>query len=125
MIADTTFISHLVREKSRGQKGPAHLFLAGHRGSKLLTTVISVGELATLFESNEEARRFFASYRILRLTPEVAYESAIVDRELITSGGRLGENDNWIAGFCRYYGQPIISLDVAFDRVRGLRRISY
>ncbi len=125
MIADTTFLSHLAREKARGQRGPAHLFLAEHRGSRLLTTVITVGELATLFESNEEARRFFASYRILRLTPEIAYESATVDPELITSGGRLGENDNWIAGFCRYYGQPIISLDAAFDRVRGLRRFSY
>jgi hypothetical protein len=26
-----------------------------------------------------------------------------------------------IAGFCRYYGQPVISRDRAFDRVRGLR----
>ena len=38
---------------------------------------------------------------------------------------RLGENDNWIAGFCRYYGQPIISRDAAFDRVRALRRLDY
>jgi len=40
----------------------------------------------------------------------------------IAAGVRPGENDNWIAGFCRYYGQPIISRDAAFDRVRGLRR---
>jgi predicted nucleic acid-binding protein len=38
---------------------------------------------------------------------------------------RLGENDNWIAGFCRYYAQPIVSRDGAFDRVRGLRRLDY
>ena len=30
-------------------------------------------------------------------------------------GERLGENDNWIAGFCRYYREPIISSDSAFD----------
>jgi len=48
-----------------------------------------------------------------------------LDRELIRSGGRLGENDNWVAGFCRYYGQPVISRDVGFDRVRGLRRLAY
>jgi hypothetical protein len=31
--------------------------------------------------------------------------------------------DNWIAGFCRYYRKPVISLDAAFDRVPGLRRL--
>ncbi len=61
-----------------------------------------------------------------RLTPEIAYVAASVDRDLMEdTGQRLGENDNWIAGFCRYYGQPIISRDVAFDRVRGLRRLAY
>ena len=62
---------------------------------------------------------------MLRLTPEIAYAAAAVDRELITTGGRLGENDNWIAGFCRYYAQPVVSRDLAFDRVRGLRRLTY
>ena len=32
---------------------------------------------------------------------------------------------NWVAGFCRYYGQPVISRDRAFDRVQGLRRLTY
>ncbi len=48
-----------------------------------------------------------------------------MDRELIASGQRLGENDNWIAGFCRYYREPVISRDTAFDRVGGLRRLAY
>jgi len=30
-----------------------------------------------------------------------------------------------MVGFCRYYGQPVISRDRAFDRVRGLRRLAY
>lgn len=34
-------------------------------------------------------------------------------------------DDNWIAAFCRYYGQPLISRERAFDRVRGLRRLTY
>jgi predicted nucleic acid-binding protein len=59
------------------------------------------------------------------LTPEIALAAAAVERELITNRGRLGENDNWIAGFCRYYGQPVISRDTAFDRVRALRRLEY
>jgi predicted nucleic acid-binding protein len=44
---------------------------------------------------------------------------------LMATGSRLGENDNWIAAFCRYYGQPLVSRDQAFDRVRGLRRLIY
>jgi predicted nucleic acid-binding protein len=125
MIADTTFLSDFHAERERGRRGPAHVFLSGHRGQPLLVTVVSVGEIAVIFGSNTEARAFLGHYRILRLTPEVAYAAAAVDRELIAEGGRLGENDNWIAGFCRYYGQPILSRDAAFDRVEGLRRLSY
>jgi predicted nucleic acid-binding protein len=48
-----------------------------------------------------------------------------VDRQLIRGGGRLGENDNWIAGFAVYFGMPLASNDEAPDRVRGLRRLAY
>lgn len=125
MICDTTFLSDLHHERERGQRGPAQQFLARHRAEQLLATVISVGELAVIFRTRDEARVFLSHYRVLRLTPEIAYTAAQVDRELIGTGGRLGENDNWIAGFCRYYGQPIISRDAAFDRVRGIRRLQY
>ena len=125
MIADTTFLSHHHDEHEQREVGPARRFLIQHRREQLLVTAISAGELAVIFESSAEARAFLGAYRILRLHPEVAYAAADVDRELIATGERLGENDNWIAGFCRYYGQPIISRDRAFDRVRGLRRLSY
>ena len=88
-----------------------------------LVTVISVGEVAVIFAEQNEARRFLSRYRTLRLTPQIAYVAALMDRELMDAGGRLGENDNWIAGVCRYYGQPLVSRDRAFDRVRGLRRL--
>jgi len=71
------------------------------------------------------ARTFLANWRIVRLHPEIAYEAAAIERELLGTGGRLGENDNWIAGFARYYGEPVVSNDVAFDRVSGIRRIPY
>ncbi len=125
MIADTTFLSDFRAEREREFMGPASSFLAGHRRQRLLITVISAGEIAVVFDSFAEARIFLEPYRILRLTPEIAYAAASIDQELIAEGGRLGENDNWIAGFCRYYGQPLISRDEAFDRVRGLRRLAY
>ena len=99
--------------------------MARHRAQPFLLTVISLGELAVMFDSQAEARAFLHPYRVLRLLPEIAYTSAVVDRELIAVGERLGENDNWIAGFCRHYGQPLISRDADFDRVRSLRRLAY
>lgn len=125
MIADTTFLSDLHREREQHRRGPSLNFLAAHRRQIILTTVISAGELALIFPDLEDARRFLSHYRLLRLTPEIAYAAAQVDHELIQTGERLGENDNWIAGFCRYYGQPLISRDGAFDRVGGLRRLIY
>jgi predicted nucleic acid-binding protein len=120
MICDSTFLSDLAHNRA-----PAEAFLAAHRREDFLVTVISVGEVAMIFDTNEDARQFFSRYIILRLTPEIAFMAATVDREQIASGGRLGENDNWIAGFCRYYAEPLISRDVAFDRVHGLRRLAY
>ena len=66
-----------------------------------------------------------SSYRVLRLTPEIAYTAAAIDRELLRSGGRLRENDTWITGFARYYGCPLISRDTGFDRIVELRRLAY
>ena len=117
-------MSHLLRERNHGP-GPALRFLVGRRRETFLLTTISVGELAVLFDTHQEARHFLQRYRQLRLFPEIAYAAAEIDRELMDQGLRLGENDNWIAGFCRYYGQPLISQDTAFDRVAGLRRLAY
>lgn len=125
MICDTTFLSDLQSEQTGSGTGPASRWLAAHRTHPLLVTVISAGELAVIFDTAMEARAYLSRYRVLRLTPEIAYTAAAVDRELIETGLRLGENDNWIAGFCRYYGQPIVSRDAGFDRVRGLRRLGY
>jgi predicted nucleic acid-binding protein len=120
MICDTTFLIDLARLHPDAQR-----FLASHRRQPFLVPVISAGELAVGYDSMDETRAFLARYRILRLTPEIAYTAAEVDRELIEAGQRLGENDTWIAGFCRHYRQPLISRDTDFDRVRGLRRVAY
>jgi predicted nucleic acid-binding protein len=125
MIADTTFLSDFHHERETQRRGPASRFLAAHRSQRTLVTVVSVGEIAVIFESDVVARQFLGPYRVLRLTPEIALAAAQVDREQISEGARLGENDTWIAGFCRYCGQPLVSRDAAFDQVRGLRRLAY
>ena len=125
LICDTTFLSDLVRERENGWRGPAFTFLAARRRQPFLVTVISIGEIAVMYATPNDARLLLSHYRVLRLTPEIAYTAAAIDRELIQTGRRLGENDNWIAGFCRYYGQPAVSRDRAFDRGPGLRRLAY
>jgi len=89
------------------------------------TTVISLGEIAPSFPASAEVWSYFRLWRVYRLHPGIVDAAADVDRELMRIGERLGENDNWIAGFCRYYREPIISLDSAFDRVPRLRRLPY
>jgi len=125
MILDTNFLGFFRREREAGQNGPASAFLAARRNQQVMVTVITAGEIAVIFDSTAEARKFLSRFRILRLVPEIAYAAAEIDRELIAVGRRLSENDNWIAGFCRYYTQPLVSNDAAFDRVRGIRRLAY
>jgi predicted nucleic acid-binding protein len=125
MIADTTFLVDYHNEQSGRKTGSASKFLHAHRAQPLITTVISAGEFATGFDDLQDARIFLTRWRILNLQPEIAYAAAQVDRELMDTGGRLGENDTWIAGFARYFNQPLISNDKAFDRVRSLRRLNY
>ena len=125
MIADTTFLIHLVREKERGISGAARRFLANHRTPGVRTSIVSLSEVAPSFPTTDAAWEFFKRWPVHRLHDGIAKVAADLDRELGRTGRRLGENDNWIAAFCRNYREPIISLDAAFDRVRQLRRLSY
>lgn len=125
MIADTTFLSDLLKERLKGKKGPASLFLEQQRAVHLTTTIISAGELAAMFDESWEAFAWLSKWRIYRLHAGVAQIAADIDRALMARGERLGENDNWIAGFAAYYREPLISRDKGFDRVQGLRRLAY
>ena len=125
MIADTTFLIHLLREQSAGSPGPALTFLTRQRTRTIRTSIISLSEVAVSFPSADDAWEYFKRWSVYRLHDGIAKAAADLDREVTRSGQRLGENDNWIAGFCRYYREPIISLDRGFDRVPGLRRIVY
>ena len=125
MIADTTFLVHLVRDDRANRTGPARAFLARNRREVIRTSIISLAEVAVMWQASDEAWAHFRNWKVYPLHRGVADAAADVNRELIRTGDPLGENDNWIAGFCRYYREPVISLDAAFDRVRGLRRLAY
>ena len=125
MIADTTFLIEFANEAAQGRRGPARTFLARHRREIIRTSIISMAEVAAGFDNSAAAWDYFKWWKIYALHRGIAEAAADVDRELALVGRRLGENDNWIAGFCRFYHEPVISADVAFDRVPRLRRILY
>lgn len=125
MIADTTFASDLIHERRRGHPGAASQFMAQHRASTIRLPIIAAGEVSVMFPSQADAWGWLQNWKIYRLHPGVVDAAADIDRELILTGERLGENDNWIAGFARYYREALISRDAAFDRVRGIRRVTY
>ena len=125
MIADSTFLIHFLRERADGRPGDATKFFVHHRLSVVRTSVVSIGEVSVGFRSSAAAWEYFKKWRIYPLHRGVVEAAADVDRMLSSTGQRLGENDNWIAGFCRYYREPIISLDTDFDKVPGLRRVKY
>jgi predicted nucleic acid-binding protein len=125
MIADTTFLIQFVNEGAQGQRGTARTFLARHRREIIRTTIVSLAEVAAGFETSAAAWDYFKWWKVYALHRGIAESAADLDRELTATGCRLGENDNWIAGFCRFYHEPVISADVAFDRVPRLRRILY
>ena len=125
MIADTTFVSDLLKERRREQRGPATEFFRRHRSDVIRTTIITAGEISAMFEQSAAAWEWLAKWKIYPLHPGIAQAAADVDRVLRTSGRRLGENDNWIAGFAAYYHEPIISHDKAFDGIKGIRRTVY
>jgi predicted nucleic acid-binding protein len=125
MIADTTFVSDLLKERRRGVRGPATEFLQAHRREPIRTSIITAGELAVLFPASWQAWDWLAKWKILPLHPGVAQAAADVDRALMVSGRRLGENDNWIAGFATYYRESLLSHDAGFDGIAGLRRVVY
>jgi predicted nucleic acid-binding protein len=124
MIADTTFVSDLLKERRRNTPGAATALLKAHRES-IRTTIITAGELAVLFKTSAAAWEWLAKWKIYQLHPDIARQAADIDRALRASGARLGENDNWIAGFAAYYREPVISHDASFDRAPGVRRIAY
>ena len=125
MLADTTFLIDLYEERLAGRPGPAAACLARHRTDVFRISVVSIAEFSAGFPNPLQARVFLDTFHCLRLFPDAAYEAGAIDRELIATGGRLGEADTLIAGTARYYGISLVSNDRAFDRVRGIRRIAY
>ena len=131
MLLDSTFLIHLEKEVRARQReadtppGPALRFLARHAGRGLGISPVCAGEFYAGCEDLADARRFLSPYVRLALTDAVAGQAGLLEREQTARGRKLGENDNWIAATARLHRRPVVSRDTAFDRLRGVRRVSY
>ena len=63
--------------------------------------------------------------RILNINSRTASWYAGIRSELRRVGKSIPANDAWIAALSREHNLPVLSKDGHFDRVKGLRRISW
>ena len=125
MLTDTTFWIDLLRERHDRRVGPARRFIARHRSFALEVSIVTWGELAVGFPNSSDLDLLLRSVNVLMLPRQVAWEASRVERELLDSGVRLGENDRWIAGTARVWGLRLVTRDEAFRRVPRLSVVSY
>lgn len=48
-----------------------------------------------------------------------------IRHELKASGSPIPANDVWIAAMCRQHNLPVLSRDAHFDKVKGIRRVTW
>jgi predicted nucleic acid-binding protein len=63
--------------------------------------------------------------RVLDITRETATVYATVRFELKQRGKPIPENDVWIASLARQHGLSVMSQDLHFDAIPGLKRLSW
>jgi tRNA(fMet)-specific endonuclease VapC len=64
-------------------------------------------------------------YDILSITEETAEFYADLRLELRRAGTPIPSNDLWIAALSRQHRLPVLSRDLHFDLVKGLRRVGW
>ena len=64
-------------------------------------------------------------YLILEVTQETSAYYAEARLELKRIGKPIPANDLWIAALCRQHSLPLLSRDLHFDVIPGLRRIDW
>ena len=125
VLTDTTFWIDLLQERGENPRGRATAFIAGHRSHELYISIITWGELAEGFEDYRGLEVLLRRIPVLMLPQQIAWEASRIQRELAQTGGRLGENDSWIAATARAWGQRLVTRDDAFERVPRLRVARY
>lgn len=69
--------------------------------------------------------RYLSLFRVLEITKDTALAYSDIRSELRRIGKPIPANDAWIAALCREHDLPLLSRDGHFDRVKGLKRITW
>ena len=125
MLTDTTFWIDLLRERARGQPGPASELTSRYRAHRFSISVVTWGELAVGVDQIVDLEQILRRITVHYIPQQVAWQASRIERSLSATGERLGENDNWIAATALTYGLRLITNDAGFQRVPRLRTLSY
>jgi len=99
---------------------------------ELLLPSIVIGEMA--YGANQSARRdeninqinnFSSACEVILCGESAAYEYGRIKSNLKNKGTKIPENDVWIAACAIEMNLPLLSRDVHFDAVDGLRRVGW
>ncbi len=125
MILDTNALSAFV-------EGDVLLLKRVTEAGRLCIPSIALGEYrfgvaGSRFRSRYESwlRENLPGKEILPADMETAEYYAEIRRELKQAGTPIPWHDVWIAAIVRQHQLPILSRDAHFDRVKGIRRISF
>ncbi len=125
MILDTNALSAFADD------APAAV-AAVSRAEHVSIPVIVLGEYrygithsARPHEHEDWLAKFLPFCRILEVTQRTTLWYADIRSELRRTGKPIPANDAWIAALCREHNLPLLSRDQHFDRVQGLRRLTW
>jgi tRNA(fMet)-specific endonuclease VapC len=128
LILETTFLIDLERERRRGERGPAHRFLAASPETRLWLAMPTLGEVAAgLDEGGRSAwESFVAPFGTLDIDLDTCWLYGRTFRYLSDNGLLIGSNDLWIAAIALSRRLPVVTRNVRhFRRVPGLAVLHY
>lgn len=98
----------------------------------LAISVVALGEYRfgisqsrQIAQHEEWLRDNLRRYRIFDVTSETSGHYAQLRFALKRAGTPIPSNDLWIAALCSQHSLPLLSRDTHFDRVPGLRRLTW
>ena len=70
-------------------------------------------------------QEWIAAVIVLNIDEETTHSYSAIGLELKKKGKPIPANDLWIAALCRQHSLPLLTRDLHFDVIPGLRRIAW
>ena len=125
MILDTNGLSAL----AEGEPAIEPLL---RKAAQIAIPVIVLGEYRYGIAHSRDRKQYeewltsyLSRFRILVVDEETTISYSDVRTELKRAGTPIPSNDVWIAALCRQHRLPLLSRDLHFDAVPGVRRLAW